>query len=464
MPKTKQTDEDSEIQVKLKPFAGIRPGVYLVILYSLVLLFIMFFFLFLPGIKNYGSMLIVKSEPSGAAIRVNDIYMGLSAGSFAGLSGSKIFVPKGTHNIDVVMPGFKTQSDVIKIDGRVFASLFFPKIKKVEYTLKPADLSADGIAATFALYAADFASWTFAGEPTVAWQVPMSLSEGAYRIGPYTAEAKDELNEILKAAAGFAVTKAALRDIIRAKVLLDGRGSSPSPLTLLGSMKDALVFISENPEGAKVIFDLLPRESVKLITDSNWYKKTASPRTGEETRIPFRQFSVLGLNFINTTFASLADVMICATPVPPSLFETFLNENPEYREHKTDYYPDEIASLPEMDRNSVTGVTWYAAKAFCEWLSLRVTLPNMEVRLPTENESILTAYYNGIYRGPGWEWCADPYAPLKINASQKAIETVGSPERALFGIASQTQIKRASLPPDLSSPFVTFRPVIAPKE
>jgi len=458
MPKTKQIDEDSEIQVKLEPFMGIRPGVYLTIIYSLVLLIIIFFFLFLPGIKNNGSMLIVKSEPAGAAIRVNDIYMGLS--------GSKIFVPKGTHNIDVVMPGFKTQSDVIQINGRVFASLFFPKVKRVEYTLKPADLSADGIAAAFALYAADFASWTFAGEPTVAWQVPMSLSEGAYRIGPYAAEAKDELNEVLKAAAGFAVTKAALRDVIRAKVLLDGRGSPPSPLTLLGSISDTLSFISENPESAKAIFDLLPRETLKLITDSNWYKKTGVQVSSEaQTAGSFRQYSVLGLNF---TGIPQTNTMICVTTVTPYLFESFLNENPEYREHKTDYFPDEISSsTPVMDGNSVTGITWYAADAFCKWLSLRVTLPNTEVRLPTENEFILTAY---LKRGPGWEWCADPYAPLKIKASPKAIESVGSPERTLFRIYMLgdydrfLDLDRASLPPDLSSPFVTFRPVIAPKE
>jgi len=453
MPKTKQIDEDSEIQVKLKPFMGMRPGVYLVILYSLALLIIMFFFLFLPGIKNNGSMLIVKSEPAGAAIRVNDIYMGLS--------GSKIFVPKGTHNIDVVMPGFKTQSDVIQVQGRIFASLFFPKIKRVEYTLKPAELSADGIASTFALYAADFASWTFAGEPTVAWQVPMSLSEGAYRIGPYAADAKTELNEILKAAAGFAVTKAALRDIIRAKLLLDGKGSSPSPLTLLGSITDAMVFISENPESAKAIFDLLPRETVKLITDSNWNKNRSLQVPPQAGYGAAGRFTFFNLNFISIP---QSNAMISETVVPRSVFESFLNENSQYREQKTDYFPDEISSLPEIDRNAVTGITWYAAEAFCKWLSLRVTQPNMEIRLPTENELQSALNRVQFLQEPAWEWCASPYAPLKIKASAKAIEAIGSPEHTLFGIASQTQFKRASLPPDLSSPFVTFRLILAPKE
>jgi len=448
----REKPEDSEIQVKLKPFMGIRPGVYLIAIYSLVLLIIMFFLLLCPGLINNGSMLIVKSEPAGAAIRVDDIYMGLH--------GSKIFVPKGTHTIDVVMPGFESQSDVVQIDGRVFASLFFPKIKRVEYTLKPADSSPDGIASAFALYAADFASWTFAGEPTAAWQVPMSLSEGAYRIGPYLTEAKSELNEILKAASRFAVTKAALRDLIRAKILIDNKGSSPSSVSLISSISDTLTFLSENRQDTSALFELLPRETLNAIKSTNWYNNTQIlPETGNTDTV--RRTAFYNMNFISVP---QSNAMICETPVSRSLFETFLNENPEYREQKTDYYPDEISNLPEIDRNAVTGITWHAAQEFCKWLSLRVTSPNMEIRLPSEKEWVSAAGRFINSQGLIWEWCADPYAPLNFKASPKAIKAVGSSERSLRRKVSDSTGERASLPADLSSPFVTFRLILAPKE
>ena len=66
---------------------------------------------------------------------------------------------------------------------------------------------------------------------------------------------------------------------------------------------------------------------------------------------------------------------------------------------------------------------------------------------------------------PIWEWCADPFAPLQfISASNNAIQAMGSPERVLHGRPSVTaEETRASLPPEMSSPFVTFRLVIAPK-
>jgi formylglycine-generating enzyme required for sulfatase activity len=69
-----------------------------------------------------------------------------------------------------------------------------------------------------------------------------------------------------------------------------------------------------------------------------------------------------------------------------------------------------------------------------------------------------------------WEWCSDPYVPLNfLSADPEMIEKIASPERSLRGgswvnnpglITAET---RASLSPDNSSAFVSFRPVIARK-
>jgi formylglycine-generating enzyme required for sulfatase activity len=445
---------NSEIQVKFKPIYGIRPGVYLTFLYSFVLLLILFLLFFYPGIKNPGAVLIVKTEPDGAAVRIDGVYRGVA--------GSKIPVSKGNHTIEAVMPGFESQSVVQKIPARCFGSLFFPLRYNVEFTLdtpKPV--------AAFSLYAADFAEWTFAGEPTASWQVPMSLSEGAYRIGnvPQNNETSylkntyyEELQQTLLAASGFAVTRSAIRDLMRAKILLDNRGNAPSPIALANSISGILLFLSESQGTAKWLSQVLPREQASIIESSAWFEKQGRSGAPPKPDAVTGSAQMAGVNFIR--FSS--GFMISETPVSRSLFETFLSDQPQWREHKTDYFPEEISNYPwDIDKNVITGVTWYAAQAFCEWISPL----GMEIRLPTEEElSIASDNINKI-KNMGWEWCCDPYVPLQIaaDAPQEAKYAVGSPERSLRGRQTPTSPEtRASLPPDLSSPIVTFRVVIAP--
>jgi hypothetical protein len=409
-----------------------------------------------PGLRNPGVMLIVKTEPAGAAIRVNDVYFGLA--------GSRIFVPKGTHTITAAMPGFESTSAVHHIPGRIFGSLFFPLVYRTELTLTTADP-----AITFALYAADFATWTFAGEPSASWQIPLSLSEGAYRVGPYggTETIKDKFQDKLRAASRFAVTRAALRDLVRAKILLDNYGNAPAPPALIDSIYDVLAFLSENPGSAQWLSDFLPREAAVIIEASNWYthfilfQDNVLPSAAGTAE---RQLTFAGLNFISIPAANT--FLISESPVSRSLFETFLNENPQWRDHQTDYFPQEITfnRMYTYRSDIITGMTWYAALAFCKWLTEQLPpfMANMEIRLPTEDEWLAASQSISNMRVPGWEWCADYYAPLTfIAASPEVINSVGSPERSLRGRPSIASSEtRASLPPDLSSPFVTFRIVL----
>jgi len=439
--------------VKLKPLMGIRPGVYLSVLYSFVLIVILFFLLVFPGLARGGVLLSVITEPDGAAVRINGVYMGTS--------GDSIFLPKGSCTVEVVLPGFEKASVVYNIPRRVFGSLFFPLRRQIEFTLAVSDPSG-----AFAMEAADFAAWSFAGEPTAAWQIPLSLSEGAYRASP---SGDPELKEIVKAASRFATTRASLRDLVRAKILVDNRGLSPSVSGLAGSISDIMLFLTENPGSGRWLAELLPPESADLIKKSDWYKinyPEVTERGGNDRNaaLPARM-QLAGLTFIN-----IDNFMISESPVTRLLFETFISQNPEWKDAQTDYYPDQVSvPIDLFEGDTITGVTWYAAEAFCRWLTERlpVSMSGMEIRLPTEAEWEEYANFTGIeyavetsIKTPGWEWCADPFAPLTfIDATPKAVQAVGSPERAIRRLSiSQT---RASLPPDLSSPFVAFRPVIA---
>ena len=474
--------ENDNTEVKLKPFLGIRPGVYLTFIYGTILLIILFFLLLRPGIANPGGVLSVRTEPWGAAVWVDGVYFGASP--------ADIFVRQGQRQIEVRLPGFNPQETEASVRGRVFGSLFFPARTEIHLTLFSPDP-----AAAFIAEASDFAAWTFAGVPTAAHQIPLSLSEGAYRHGQAAAASqtvRESMEDTIAAAARFAVTQTALRDLIRAKTLLDNGGLSPSPLSLLSSAQSAIGFLDANPAAALWLAGLLDGQAQTAVAVSNWHAEAARsqaaaavPQTaGAGTLLAggltFRQMpggEVSGVNFPSGTIVE--SFYISETVISSSAWALFLAQNPDWRQENS---PHLIAqglvregylqplTIPGAPAFGVSAVSWYAAAAFCAWLSglLPPQYSGWEVRLPTEAEWETAARAGAITPGTFWEWNKDPFAPLSFFSSPaSSIPALGSPERSLRGgswvnpFGSVSIETRASLPPSFSSPFVSFRPVIA---
>jgi hypothetical protein len=483
-------NQAADDRVRLKPILGVRPGVYLAFIYALVILTVLSFILIYPGLSRPGSAVVFKTEPAGAALRVDGVYMGTSPG--------KVFVPRGVHAFELVLPDFTPLKFDEEIGGGLFASLFFPRIHRVEKRL-----SAEDPLGAFAAAAADYAAWSFAGEPTAAYQIPLSLSEGAYRTGPAAAD-REAVDNILRAAGRFGTTRAALRDLVRAKVLAGNGGLSPSPVSLLRSAGDIIGFLSETPGAAPWLAGVLPPEGASRITASSWYARQIEESGGLAAAEvlpagPAGRFRLDALSFTALPGGTLVqdavfphavrigEFRIGEAAVSAAAYEAFLSARPQWgRENLESLREQGLAtgdylaepSSPE-GTEAVTGVSWYAARAYCAWLStlLPPSMDGYEVRLPTEAEWEYAAKAAGRWasgitglRGGGWEWCADPYAPLDfIAVPAEAAEAVGSPERPVRGGSrvnpgsSVTAKTRASLPPSSCSPFVSFRPVIAPK-
>jgi formylglycine-generating enzyme required for sulfatase activity len=475
-----------EDRVRLSPILGVRPGIYLAGIYSLVILGILFFALIYPGLSKPGSIAVLRSEPAGAAARVDGVYRGTTP--------CEVFVPQGKRVFEFVLPGFTPLTVEAEIPGRVFASAFVPHRQLVRGTLEAADPLEPLV-----LGAAEFAEWSLAGEPTATYQIPLSLSEGAYRAGPAAADpaVREAMDGVLEAALRFTVTRASLRDFLRAKFLVDNGGLSPSPASALASVRDLIDCLAETPSAAAALAEYLPTEAASALKGSGWYAKalpaviapdleTASSRNIEIGGISFRETT--GGGFVTggafPRRVSLGDFYLAAETVPPSSWEAFLAANPRWdlqhaavlREQglvTEDYLVPFSNGPPDA---GISSVSWYAAEAYCEWLTafLPPALSSYEVRLPTEAEWEYAMRLHGEIRNPVgslWEWCKDLYAPLDIlPAPEEVAARVGSPERSLRGgswinqAGSVNITTRASLPPRFCSPFVSFRPVIALKK
>ncbi|MFP3089097.1 SUMF1/EgtB/PvdO family nonheme iron enzyme [Treponema sp. TIM-1] len=487
-------ETNGEDQVRLVPILGVRPGIYLTILYALIILLVLFFVLIYPGLIKPGSLGILNSEPLGAAVRVDGVTLGVTP--------CEIFIPRGRRVIELVLPGFQSHRIEQEIPGRIFASALFPHKEFIT-----GKLQSDNPGAVLTLGAADYAEWSFAGEPTTAFQIPLSLSEGAYRAGPAGTDLRiyKKFNEILQASLRFTSTRAALRDLLRAKFLIDNGGLSPSPVTILRSAEEILTYLAETPGAAAWLGAILPPEEADVLVDSPWYQKdqegavalglssslgTVSGETLEIGTLSFKELPggtlVQGTPFPHAT--TVGSFWIAATEVSTEAWDGFLADEPEWRAENTQVLIERglvnsdyllPADNPSYPYPTVPGVSWYAARAYCLWLSrfLPPALASYEVRLPTEAEWEYAAKLGQRGElpldmlGGLWEWCGDPFAPLSFfPAAREIIRDISSPERPVKGgswVSSPVTIDvetRASLPPSSCSPFVSFRPVIALRE
>jgi hypothetical protein len=406
--------------VKLKPLFGVRPGVYLACIYGIILLAILFFIFLYPALSNPGGYIVVKSEPWGAAVLVDGVYREAAP--------CKVFVSPGRHKLELRLPGFVPAQTEIVTGKRLFASIFFPLKTPIFQKLESNDP-----AGAFISDAGDYAAWSFTGESSTAYQIPLSLSEGAYRLGPYAADPalRKSMEDIIVSSSRFAATRAGLRDLVRAKTLLDNQGLSPSPLSLLGSAEDIIEFLSDNPQAALWLGALLTGEAQSALTASAWYKeasqKQESPRSVRASRyesvqirgLSFRMvqggLQLLGANFPRST--TVDTFYILQDPISPAAWRAFTEQEPKWKKENLNALIKEglvnegyLEDIPEAPDSGITGISWHAALAFCAWLnsSLPRELASYEVHLPTEAEWEYAASSGAIEYGDFWEWCEEP--------------------------------------------------------
>jgi len=480
MPDKSEKTVSPDDTVKLKPIFGVRPGVYLACIYGIALLAILFFIFLFPALSNPGGYIVVKSEPWGAAVLVDGVYREAAP--------CELFVSPGKHKIELRLPGFVPAQTEIETGKRLFASIIFPLKTPLFQKLESNDP-----AGAFINEAEDYAAWSFTGESNAAYQVPLSLSEGAYRLGPYAADPalRKSMEDTIVSSSRFAVTRAGLRDLIRAKTLLDNQGLSPSPLSLLGSTEDVIDFLNDNPQAALWLGALLTGEAKSTLTASSWYKEAAVKQESQHSVRAPRLESVqigglsfcqvqgglplLGANFPQGT--TVDTFYILQDPISPAAWRAFMEREPKWKKENLDTLIKEglvnegyLEDFPDAPDNGVSGISWHAAVAFCDWLnsSLPSQFASYEVHLPTEAEWEYAASSGAIEYGDFWEWCEEPYVPLSfLSVPQGAPEF--SPERPVRGGSWRNQPgsvnseTRGSLPPDFCSPFVSARPVIVLK-
>lgn len=519
-----QAEISIEDKVRLKPFLGIRPGIYLTFIYGLIILVIFFIVFILPGLGRNGTITNFVSYPSGAAVYIDNVYKGSTPVT--------VLVEKGERIIKTIKPFFSEEEEVISVKGRVFGSLFFPKkdtyVIKLDLTDPPGYL-ADGIN--------DFIKWSLPLPYGQNYQPPLLLHEVVSAVSFNTNLDSGNISELLLASLKYSTEEAHLAAVGSAFLSYIERGTTLGPVGFLEALNKfihlqvsldntfLLLYSSLSDESKKVLWD--PAEAQELQKKIS-LQASAAVNSGQRevplnlTLLGIQFVSVPGGSFIqgdgrNRQYAphpvSLEPFYIADKEITNSLFTRFLMENPQWNDSERDklisagLVTEDYLKAWNPVRNPeipVTYVSYFAAKAFCGWIeeSLPASYAGYSVRLPKEEEmewisllgspgDVILGYKEGPAsvqgRSPGilgiyditgnlWNWCDNWYSPLGYLVTSKTnnkpsdnppgVRPVEISVRGGSWANSQREIDsriRGSQPPDWCTPFLGFRPVLVRK-
>ena len=421
MPKKdwQQAQSDTEdISVHLKPILGVRPGLYLSVLYGLIVILIVFFLLFYPGVRNRGSYRSITTFPDHATVKVDGVY--------AGSTPCTIFLKAGERVVEISKPFFAQQSLQESITGRVFGTLLAPEKKNVTRALIPSDVTG---LLKWAL--ADFQKNP--GIPKIISDAPLAA------IG---ADSEQQMYDFIDKCMFFVSNEPQLKELLLGASRISSRGGMLTPNTFIKLVEHSiqlkqkydnipswLLLILSRPNGNKLAAGAWIQQYLSTYreTISKYYQPaTFAPSTGGGGSvtvhgIPFRAIPagvlVMGKDDNLDSFGRSVNLLLAhpvtidsfylgSTEVTNSQYQSFVAESPEWApnnlpalvgkglagEGYLSDWPDGRIQAGHEDL-PVTRVSWHAAVAFGDWLTgkAQATMPGYLVRLPTEAE---------------WEWAA----------------------------------------------------------
>ncbi|MGC9311946.1 MAG: SUMF1/EgtB/PvdO family nonheme iron enzyme [Sediminispirochaetaceae bacterium] len=455
MKKKKKSIEIGEVEpVRLKPFMGMQPGQYLTIAYAIALLLLLFLILILPGIRSNGARVSFQTAPSGAAVFVDERYIGSTP--------FDAFIPKGSHEVRIEKPYFAAKNETVRTPGRIFATLLFPRKMNYESSLAIEDRSG-----FLNWNFRQVAGWALVGSFYESYTYPRRSSSAVEEFIQGTGEAgSEELYDFMymltnnmnspeiftdiQNAYRLAVSTAASGDADFASLLNDMpfAGEADAELIELYSLLHSTEFQEEgtmSPEQG-LIFDILRNRIDGLPFDDTYSRDIVQ---GDSLRVegvsflrldPPRTVPVgnrdialepesIDIDQLNA-FPHLEEIgpyYLSVSEISRSQFLAFTVEESKWSAENSDLLAEQelvdegyLAFLEEDSSNPglpVTNVSWYAAGAYCKWLQSKLPESLKDryiVRLPTEAE---------------WEYAA------RVNGEAKTVDRstgAGGPESASY--------------------------------
>ncbi len=503
--------EEKPDNVKLKPVSGLAPGLYLTIIYAAISVILLFLVLLLPGIVKNGSkvtFITSVSESStaggtgtGAAVYQDSFYLG--SGNFTS------FLKKGTYTLRFEKPGYVSEEEKISIGGRLMFSLFFPKNITVEKQLKLASLDE-----YLSLRIKDLYAWSFITEYSQNYFYPDHFSALAQDIAAAGLDVDqiERIQRFYQHTAALISSDEMFRDYQTGAEILNEAYSlsnkavftNPAHLGLLnsyygGQIEENQETLHDLPERATPHSDIFDADTGIQLLGVNFTAVAGGAfttgRTGTELPEKLDEYPA---------FHDIEEFFISVREVSERDFAVFIRENSYWNRTNIDILVEKNLVddfyLKGIDLDNpkdfpVRNISWYAAEAYCSWLTEKIASDNpkyqsLKASLPTAAQweyaaaASDTAFTSALSVAPAftkkpvnlignvWEFTSDTYLPtgnalfLDIDAELSGVET----EKVVRGgswankVSSDLLYSSGSAAPYSCSEFIGFRPVLIYKE
>jgi len=525
MAKTADKSADMpQAEVKLKPILGIRPGVYLTILYGAAALILLFFLLIVPGLRNNGTVYAIESTPSEAAIYVD--------GNYAGSTPQKVFIEKGIHQISIKRAYFSSYDMRVDTGGRIFGTLISKKKDHVDVQLRIADLETYLVSQY-----KELSSWALINQFSPSYQAPRIISDTVsdfYESGGNDTELLDRFLTVSLSSLNGEVFMA---DFIRALLLRNTGNKVPTAGSLARTAQKAAQLLQRHRSLAFLVSAALDEELLTTYRESDWfqsfvaeYRNTIDAYGDPDTVRANDEITVHTMPFVSIPAGRFAMGFPLANGIEGELphpeetgqffmlkgevtrrwYADFLQANPSWRAENRElliarglvdeWYLHDWDEVTDLDL-PVAYVSFYAANAFADWINATLpgTLSGFTARLPLESEWEWAALGNSttdeltgdvFSDGPSrisskggvenlvgslWEWCSTWYHPADYFVKpwmpgSIAVDTLfdtGAEVVIRGGSWANTKedrvgpVVRGSHPPQWCTQFTGFRIVLA---
>ena len=360
--------------VKIKPLFGLKPGLWLSIVYLLAIVFIFFMVAILPDIIDGHKRVTFNSAAYNAAVYVDNIYQG-------GTPFTRK-ISSGTHTITYKINGYEIDSFTVKVGHPVLFNWLFPRTQSVSSTATLTKEAFDSLSLEL-LEDANAYSAVLVYDDVHRYSPIFTNYAKSIETGSF---AKD--TSALRAALLFVDSQEMYEDAQNALEILGLKLDIPySGLAqgkTVGITDEQIPDIKAKATTLKTDFFTLEGFSIPEARFSN----------GKTVEATYPSVSKAGRTVSTQAFS------IGAYCVTEYQFAQFLSQNPEWSlENKEkliaeglvdEYYLDGVStSLSAVTNKPVKNISWYAAQAFCTWLS---AVSGRQVYLPSEDQWIAASF------------------------------------------------------------------------